>query len=240
VRGSSYTLLTPANRYASRLPNLERALLYKLVTPRLAPARFGAYVVALEAGGCTRAPVAAGFENFLYALDGELTIRAAGDDVGLVCGGWRYVPREIEFSFTAGGRPAELLWLKRRYEPWPGVEPPPVGGGHRDDRPFDPDPGVPGFRRRELLAPDDPRYDFNMSLLSFDPGVALATVEIHDEEHGLYMTEGTGVYHLDGDEHEVARDDFIYMAPYCPQSFEATGSGAAEYLLYKDVYRDGF
>src|SRR6202035_4829198 len=38
VRGSSYTLLTPANRYASRLPNLERAHLYKLVTPRLAPA----------------------------------------------------------------------------------------------------------------------------------------------------------------------------------------------------------
>ena len=34
--------------------------------------------------------------------------------------------------------------------------------------------------------------------------------------------------------------DFIYMAPYCPQSFVATGDEPAEYLLYKDVYRDGF
>ena len=33
--------------------------------------------------------------------------------------------------------------------------------------------------------------------------------------------------------------DFIYMAPYCPQSFVA-GDEPAEYLLYKDVWRDGF
>ena len=39
---------------------------------------------------------------------------------------------------------------------------------------------------------------------------------------------------------EVERDDFIYMAPYCPQSFVASGTEPAEYLLYKDVYRDGF
>jgi (S)-ureidoglycine aminohydrolase len=79
-----------------------------------------------------------------------------------------------------------------------------------------------------------------MSLLAFDPGVGLDKVEIHDEEHGLYMTAGGGLYHLDGEQHEVRRDDFIYMAPYCPQSFVATGPGPAEYLLYKDVYRDGF
>ena len=54
------------------------------------------------------------------------------------------------------------------------------------------------------------------------------------------MTAGAGVYLLDGDRHEVGRDDFIYMAPYCPQSFVATGAEPAEYLLYKDVYRDGF
>jgi glyoxylate utilization-related uncharacterized protein len=29
------------------------------------------------------------------------------------------------------------------------------------------------------------------------------------------------------------------MAPYCPQGFRA-GPGGASYLLYKDVYRDGF
>ena len=38
----------------------------------------------------------------------------------------------------------------------------------------------------------------------------------------------------------MRQGDFIYMAPYCPQGFEAGGDVPAEYLLYKDVYRDGF
>ena len=50
---------------------------------------------------------------------------------------------------------------------------------------------------------------------------------------------GGGTYLLEADEHEVAAGDFIYMAPYCPQSFVA-GDEGAEYLLYKDVWRDGF
>jgi glyoxylate utilization-related uncharacterized protein len=33
---------------------------------------------------------------------------------------------------------------------------------------------------------------------------------------------------------------FIYMAPYCPQSFVADATTGAEYLLYKDALRDGF
>jgi (S)-ureidoglycine aminohydrolase len=38
----------------------------------------------------------------------------------------------------------------------------------------------------------------------------------------------------------VGEGDFIYMAPYCPQSFTAADDTPAEYLLYKDVFRDGF
>jgi (S)-ureidoglycine aminohydrolase len=155
-------------------------------------------------------------------------------------GSWCYLPEDASFGFGAVDGAAELLWLKRRYEAWPGLEAPAARSGHRDDQPFVADPRVPGFRRRELLDPADPGYDFNMSLLAFDPGVGLDKVEIHDEEHGLYMTAGTGIYHLDGADHEVAEHDFIYMAPYCPQSFVATGAAVAEYLLYKDVYRDGF
>ena len=237
--GPSYTVLTPANRYASRLPNLRGGLLYKLVTPRLAPARFGEYVVGFEAGGSLTA-VAAGFEDFLYVLDGEVDLRADGLDGALRPGSWCYLPAGAAFSLRAGDTPSEVLWLKRRYEPWPGLGAPEALAGHRDDEPFEPDPGVPGFRRRELLDPLEPRYDFNMSLLAFDPGVGLAKVEVHDEEHGLYMTAGGGSYHLDGAQHEVREHDFIYMAPYCPQSFVATGETPAEYLLYKDVYRDGF
>jgi (S)-ureidoglycine aminohydrolase len=239
VLGPGYTVLTPANRYASRLPNLRDGLLYKLVTPRLAPARFGQYVVALDPGGAL-APVAPGFETFLYVLGGEPELRTDGLDGPLRPGSWCYLPAPAAFSLRAGAAPAEVLWLKRRYEAWPGLAAPEALAGHRDDEPFAPDPAVPGFHRRELLDPLDPRHDFNMSLLAFDAGVGLPKVEVHDEEHGLYMTAGAGEYRLDAEHHDVEAGDFIYMAPYCPQSFVASGDGPAEYLLYKDVYRDGF
>jgi (S)-ureidoglycine aminohydrolase len=236
----AFTILRPENRYASRLPNLRDTVVYKLATPRRAPSRFGEYLLAIEAGAGTSAPVAAGFEDFLYGLEGELAVRADGIEFGLRRGGWCYLPPDMSFELEGGGSgPVELLWVKRRLEPWPGLGPPEARAGHRDDEPFEDTP-VPGLRRRELLDPSDTRLDFNMSLLSFDPGVGLAQIEIHDEEHGLYMTAGGGSYHLDGSEYEVREGDFIYMAPYCPQSFVAGADGVAEYLLYKDVYRDGF
>ena len=53
------------------------------------------------------------------------------------------------------------------------------------------------------------------------------------------MTAGAGTYHLDGADLDVRQDDFVYLGPYCPQSFLA-GDLPAEYLLYKDVFRDAF
>ena len=53
------------------------------------------------------------------------------------------------------------------------------------------------------------------------------------------MTAGGGLYHLADDDRPVEAEDFIYMAPYCPQGFRA-GPDGGEYLLYKDVFRDGF
>jgi (S)-ureidoglycine aminohydrolase len=116
-----YTILRPDNRYASRLPNLRDALLYKLVTPRHAPARLGQYLVALEPGGGTSEPVPPGFEDFLYVLAGELpVVRANGIDFSLRPGGWCYLPPDMSFELEAGGDgPAEVLWIKRRLEPWP-------------------------------------------------------------------------------------------------------------------------
>jgi (S)-ureidoglycine aminohydrolase len=231
IRRSSYTLVTPANHYPSRLPAFGDAPVVKLVTPRFAPSRIGEYLVALPAGTF---PLPAGFETFLYGLDGDASV----DESPLGPGGFAYVPADSTYELRTGTAGARLLIVKRRYEPHPGLSAPSALSGHRDDEPFA-GTDVPGFRRRELLPPGDPAFDFNMSLLAFDAGVGLGKVEVHDEEHGLYMTAGGGTYLLEADEHEVEAGDFIYMAPYCPQGFEA-GPAGAEYLLYKDVWRDGF
>ena len=233
ARGAAYTLLTPPNHYPCRLPNLPGASVVKLVTPRLRPARFAEYLVTLPAG-CASELIEPGFESFFYGLGGEAFVEAGGIGAALGAGSFAYIPHDVGFSLRGEGR---LLWLKRRYEPFPGLGSPPLVSGHRDDEPFE---EVGLFRRRELLDPADPRSDFNMSLLAFDPGTDLGKIEIHDEEHGLYMTAGEGDYLLDGDTHAVREGDFIYMAPYCPQGFTAGGDVPAEYLLYKDVYRDGF
>jgi (S)-ureidoglycine aminohydrolase len=239
AHGRGYTLVTPANHYPSRLPELGDQPVVKLVTPRLAPSRIGEYLVTLAPGAGTVRPFAAGRETFLYVLDGTVTLEAEPAPGELVAGGFAYLPEASAFGLRAAADGARVLAVRRRYEALADRPAPGPRAGHRADEPFAAT-AVPGFTRRELLPVDDPAFDFAMSLLRFEPGVGLDTVEIHDEEHGLYMTEGGGTYLLDAEWHEVAEGDFIYMAPYCPQSFTASGPGPAEYLLYKDTWRDGF
>jgi (S)-ureidoglycine aminohydrolase len=233
VRRGAYTLVTPANHYPSRLPAFGDAPVVKLVTPRFAPSRIAQYLIELAPGTGTVRPMEPAFETFVYLLEGSATCAGAA----LTGGGFAYRPSHAPLDLHAGDDGARVLVVKRRYQPVAGLDAPRALHGHRDDEPFADTP-VAGFRRRELLPPDDPAFDFNMSLLRFEPGVGLDKVEIHDEEHGLYMTAGAGVYLLGDEEHDVRAGDFIYMAPYCPQSFTATGDEAAEYLLYKDVWRD--
>jgi (S)-ureidoglycine aminohydrolase len=239
--GHGYTVVTPANHYPSRLPEFGDQPVVKLVTPRMAPSRIGQYLVTLAPGGGTRRRVGAGYERFFYVLDGTVTVVTAGSTRWtLTGGGYAYLPSDMAYELVGGAdAPARLLIVKRRYESHAAHDAPSARSGHRDDEPFAETP-VPGFTRRELLPVDDPAFDFAMSLLRFDAGVGLDKIEVHDEEHGLWMTEGSGTYLLNGDAHPVQAEDFIYMAPYCPQGFTAGPDGPAEYLLYKDTWRDGF
>ena len=235
-RGLTYTLLTQANRYMSRRPDLPGAAYYKLVTPRLAPSRLGQDVIVAGEDGVT-APIAPGLEHFMIGMSGESSIARAGERIALGEGGYAYLGPSEEFALELAPG-ASIMSIKRRYEPWPGIDEPWSVVGRLSEVAATPT-AVPGLSRRELLDPSDPAFDFNISHMEFGPGVALPQIEIHDEEHGLYMTAGGGLYHLDGEEHEVTAGDFIYMAPYCPQGFRA-GPDGGSYLLYKDTWRDGF
>lgn len=237
ARGRGYTLITPANHYPSRLPEFgPDQPVVKLVTPRLKPSRIGEHLVTLTPQGGTTRPVEDLFETFFHVLDGDVTLSSEGDEHALPAGGHAYLPAEATWELTTEDG-AQLVLLKRRYETAPGLAPPHARFGHREDAPWEAT-AVPGFTRRELLPVTDPAWDMAMSLLRFEPGVDLGKVEVHDEEHGLLMTQGGGTYELDREPHEVQAGDFIHMAPYCPQAFTA-GPDGAEYLLYKDAWRDG-
>lgn len=235
-RGAAHHVLTPPNRYPSALAGWPGTVVFKLVTPRTGTARFGQYLLELSPGCGTATAVDHAFEHFVLVQAGAPLL----DGLPLAAGAYAYVPpgTGLTLSNQDDAPPARVVWVKRRYEPVATHAAPRALRGNvvelAEIR------TASGVLRRELLPADDPAFDFTMSLMTFPPGVDLGMVEVHDEEHGLLMTAGAGRYHLDGVDHELVAGDFVYMAPYCPQFFRPHGAADAQYLLYKDVFRDGF
>ncbi len=127
--------------------------------------------------------------------------------------------------------------LRKRFEPAEGVEAPPLVVSNERDVPADIWLDIPGARLQTLI-PDDLRFDLAMNIFTFEPGYGLPIVETHVMEHGLYFLQGKGLYYLGDEWMEVEKDDFIWMGPFVPQSFYATGPVASKYLYYKNVNRD--
>lgn len=233
--GGRYYLMTPDTMVENTLPGLPENAAVVLAAPQGSPARFGQYLLTLPEGGQSTLPQGAGFENFLIVLEGAVTAASTGEAWALGEGDYLFLPEGRSFSLTATGA-ARLLWVKKRYAAVDGVEPPPIVAGRLADIAGTDDDSIDGSWGR--LLPGDERFDFAVNIMRFRAGARFRMVEIHHQEHGLYLIEGGGLYHLDGDHLDVQQDDFIYMAPYCTQAFSATAPSA--YLLYKDVNRDGF
>jgi (S)-ureidoglycine aminohydrolase len=237
----SYFLITPDNLVANGLPHFVNTVARPLATPRDTAARFAQYLLDFEPAGGSLRPQGAGFESFLYQVAGEVSVTVQGAEHVLGVGDYCYLPAGVEFSIQASGQAAaRTLWTKRRYEPVEGIETPEVRFANQADV-ADIVPPPPGaYTYKELLPASDPSFDFAMNVLTAQPGGSIGMIEIHHQEHGLLMLSGRGLYYLAGDFHEVATGDYIYMAPYCPQTFYSIGDGPTSYLLYKDVNRDAF
>ena len=236
ARGPGFTLITPSNMFASRVAGWRGAEVVKLVTPRIGTAQFSQHLVRLAAAGGFTAAGGGADEHFLYLLEGEVTWAVGGERVQAGPGSYAYLPAGAPLDLIAGSA-AVLTWIRRPYVPLDGVALPAARSGNRADHAPDAT-DVPGLVRRELIPVLDPAHDFAISLLDFGPGVTLGRTEIHDEEHGLYVVRGGGTYTLHDQHFDVLAGDFIYMAPYCPQAFLAAAPAGAEYLLYKDTYRE--
>jgi len=175
-------------------------------------------------------------EYFFYALSGSMTLSIDGRAHTLGEAGYAFVPSTVGFRVEAR-ESTRLLMLRKVYEPAEGVSPGGSVVGNQGDVPASPYCGDAGARLQELL-PNDLAYDIAMNIFTFDSGHSLPITETHVMEHGLYMLQGKGVYFLGDAWMEVEATDFIWMGPWCPQSYYAAGPVPSRYIYYKNVNRE--
>lgn len=236
TKPGAYSIIPEDNRVDTPVPGLNRTVTKVLCAPQLMGARFVHLELFVEQGGGTARQVNDGLEHFLYVLEGEISLRLKGDDSKLEAGGFGFVPPGVGFEFTnTSGHRARVLWFKKPYRKAEGIAPPEVLIDNEKNVSAYPDDT---YTEKHLIPYDNNMsYDMCFNILIFEPGVYFGFVESHVMEHSLYMLSGCGLYWLNGDYHEVQKDDFVYMAPYCPQYFYATGWNEVRYLLYKDFNR---
>ena len=233
----NHAFIPPEGVLKSRLPAYADTVAYFLAAPSLG-AGFVQLILDIAPGGGTAAVVVPDVQHFFYVLSGTAILGLDGaTEMGP--GGYAYVPPGASFTLrNTGTEPARVLTVRKRYEPAPGLLPPPAFTGQRNDAAATNHTGLEGRGFLHLTGFGDLRHDFEMNLMFFDPGTCFPAVETHIMEHGLYMLEGQGLYFLGRDWHEIWEGDFIWMGSFCPQQFYPTGQGRAAYLLYKNVNRD--
>jgi (S)-ureidoglycine aminohydrolase len=246
-RKSEHLLQTPDTFIRTPLPGANGTEFIVHAGPRLG-ASFSQMTAEFARNG-TLAPPAPGVQRFLYVLEGLVDLEVLGGRTSgaLSPGKFAYIPADTAHQVRAR-ETSRVVVIEKRYEQ---VADTVFGTGQQGNAQFNPPEVVMGDESKiaseflggdealqvRRLMPDGPSWDFAVNIMTYDPGAALAMVEVHVMEHGLLMLEGGGIYRLGDSWYPVTAGDFIWMAPYCPQWFGALGKTPAKYLIYKDWYR---
>lgn len=236
IKPGQYILLPESNRVFSHIPKFSGIEMQIMATPQITGARFTEYEMHIHPNGKTEGVIEEEFEQFLYVLEGTVELLCCGKMHNFVKGNYFWLPPHTAFSLhNKSDALCRAIWIRRRYEEVAGIQiPSPIIAHENDIIKLD----VDTYKEQHLTPYEDIAFDMGINIQTFDPGIYFSFVESHIMEHGLYMTEGCGVYYLNKDYMEVAKGDFIYMAPYCSQFYYSTGWTKSQYLLYKDVNRD--
>ena len=232
---SRYALLPLEGIPFSRFPEWPQARVRVLAAPALG-AQFVEYLLDLEAGQAGRHAADDRNELFLYVLSGAVSLTIDENRHSLAAGGFALVPPTSNLEATSV-EDSSLLVLRKAYERSAGIALYKAFVGNQSEVRGEVYMGDPGARL-QVLVPDELSYDLAMNIFTFETGHSLPVTETHVMEHGLYVLQGKGVYFLDDSWMEVEESDFIWMGPFCPQSYYATGPVATKYIYYKNVNRE--
>jgi (S)-ureidoglycine aminohydrolase len=178
-------------------------------------------------------------EGVLFVCDGAADLRVAGQTHAMTAGSYAYLPPGTEWSLhTTGTTPTRFHWIRKCYEPAPGIAEPTAFVTHETLHKPNEMPQTQGrWATTRFVPPEDLRHDMHVNIVTFQPGGVIPFEETHVMEHGLYVLEGKAVYKLNTDWVEVEAGDFMWLRAFCPQACYAAGPGPFRYLLYKDVNR---
>jgi (S)-ureidoglycine aminohydrolase len=234
----NYALLDPAGLCHSTLPDFPDCTVNVLASPALG-ATFAQYLVTMPPGAATaRTLVEAGVQRFVYGLSGAAEVQVGATTMALGAGSFAYVPPGEGFAMRqTGDAECRFLMVRRPYRPLAGAGAPWAVLGHEDEVPKPSFQGMPTVTLQNLL-PAHPAFDLMVNVFTFQPGDSLNIVETHHETHGAYILSGQGMYFLDDTWYPVKAGDFIWMGPFCPQAFYATGQTPARYIYTKEANRD--
>jgi (S)-ureidoglycine aminohydrolase len=225
----------------SALPFWEDTRLWVLSRPLSGFAEtFSQYLMEVAPGGGSERPEPdEGAEGALFLLTGHLDLTVEGRVHALAPGGFAYLPPGCRWRLRAtGDGPARFHWIRKAYEPVPGLgTPEPFVTSDAEVEPS-PMPGTDGkWATTRFMDPADLCHDMHVTVVTFQPGAVIPFAETHVMEHGLYVLEGKAVYRLNRDWVEVEAGDYMWLRAFCPQACYAGGPGPFRYLLYKDVNR---
>ena len=216
----------------SRLPSWPDSEVRILAAPVIG-ANFVEYLIDLPQNKRGEFAGDASLETFYYVLAGAGVF---GKDRELRAGSFGLLQPGQTCAFRAT-EAMRIIILRKTFERVQSIEMFQSRHGHESDVKAETWSNNP-HSRLQMLIPDDLQFDMHMNIFTFDPGHGLPYVETHVMEHGLLVLQGKGMYYLDGEWLEVEQDDFIWMGPYCPQSYYATGPTPTKYLYYKNVNRE--
>jgi (S)-ureidoglycine aminohydrolase len=225
----------------SYLPGWDKTRLWQIARPMTGFSEtFSQYVMEVAPGGGSDAPdPETGAEHWLFFTAGLATLTIGDEGFELGAGGYAFIPAGTPWRLLAeGAEPTRFHWLRKLYEPAPGIAPPAAFVTSDQDTPPIAMPDTAGrWATTRFVDPADLAHDAHVNIVTFQPGGLIPFEETHVMEHGLYVLEGKAVYRLNRDWVEVEAGDFMWLRAFCPQACYAAGPGPFRYLLYKDVNR---
>ncbi|MBT9383976.1 (S)-ureidoglycine aminohydrolase [Pseudooceanicola sp. CBS1P-1] len=232
---------TMSDIVTSFLPGWEKTRAWIIARPLSGFAEtFAQLIVEVAPGGGAATPEPdAGAEGVLFVVDGTLTLTLEGTEHALTPGGYAFLPPGARWSVTnATEATTTFHWVRKRYEPAPGIPAPEAFVSHDDAVTPNAMPDTNGsWATTRFVDPSDLRHDMHVNIVTFGKGGRIPFAETHIMEHGLYVLEGRARYLLNTDWVEVGPGDFMWLRAFCPQACEQIGDEPFRYLLYKDVNR---